>query len=352
MIGPLLTERLTVEQQLYALHYNGQRLVSMLADKSGGIPTIQHRELYVQFRDAIRLHADWLLHRHSDRRDVGASVVANRARFLYESSARAISETLAISFVNYDQWSIGLGLVWTTAVLLVLVVNAVNFKRSANIAIHIGNKRLFIGSIALAVIQATFVGHSTIFTILSSLAITFAGLCLWSIAVELCKLAKPHVVIHRLLRTFDNDDDKAAVAIDPTLACMIVGTIVHAALSASSSFVEEEHQTWYALSTTALLMLAIRDVRAMLQLQRRHSQTHRRSTPTFAGWLALLSSVAAVRRLNQTGDKWLTVPDVGDWLSMPSHRGWQSVWLATGQNSNGNALKIMFLIDVGIAILL
>lgn len=356
LIGPLLGP-LTMEQQLYALHYNGQRLVSMLAHKSGGMRIIENREFCVQFREAVGLHADWL----QNRNDVDAMIVANRARFLYESSARAISETLAISFVNYDQWSIGVGLVWTSAVsiiikgalickftirlfifsktLLVLIINAMQFPRPAIITIHIATAKLLIGSITIAAIQATFVENPAIFNILSSLAITFVGLCLWSIASQLYELSKPHIIIHRMLANFHDDDEKDDInvaiqihrhqAIEPILASMAVGTIVHAALLASSSFVEEEHQTWYCLCTTALLMLAIRDVRSMMQ----HSPMHRLTMP-IVSWLTVFVAMAIVRRLNQTGDKWLSVPDVGDWLVMASHRDWLSVWTATGENGN------------------
>lgn len=44
-------------------------------------------------------------------------------------------------------------------------------------------------------------------------------------------------------------------------------------------------------------------------------------------WLCLLAMHLFARRLNQTGDKWLSVPDIGDWLVMDEHRLWNSFFV-------------------------
>lgn len=115
---------------------------------------------------------------------------------------------------------------------------------------------------------------------------------------------------------------------------------------ASSSFVEEEHQTWYFLTITMLLALFV------LHLKRswRHCSD---VPPIFSGssssssvakenlvvrlsvwcqngtvqWVFLLGLHLLMRRLNQTGDKWLNVPDLGDWLTMESNRIWNSFFV-------------------------
>lgn len=37
-------------------------------------------------------------------------------------------------------------------------------------------------------------------------------------------------------------------------------------------------------------------------------------------WMFVLAGQIFLRRLNQTGDKWLSVPDIGDWLVMDGNR--------------------------------
>lgn len=140
--------------------------------------------------------------------------------------------------------------------------------------------------------------------------------------------------------------------VDGTLVGLVVGTLLHAGLQGSSSFVEEEHQTWYCWLVTLLLMLAWRDVRERWRLEHvrclspalglgpdvtsRNIEAELGKWPLVLrccfeqrrelGWILVLSMVAAIRRLNQTGDKWLSVPDVSDWLVNDANRGWLSVW--------------------------
>lgn len=45
-------------------------------------------------------------------------------------------------------------------------------------------------------------------------------------------------------------------------------------------------------------------------------------------WFYLLSSHLLARRMNQTGDKWVNVPDVGDWFVMEENRVWNSYFVA------------------------
>ncbi|XP_063238513.1 GPI ethanolamine phosphate transferase 2 isoform X6 [Bacillus rossius redtenbacheri] len=78
---------------------------------------------------------------------------------------------------------------------------------------------------------------------------------------------------------------------------LAAGTALHTASLAATSFVEEEHQTWYLLWPTLVLLASPR--------------------APLAASLAALASHRALRALNQTGDKWSALPDLHDWLSLP-----------------------------------
>ncbi|CAF1347512.1 unnamed protein product [Adineta steineri] len=63
----------------------------------------------------------------------------------------------------------------------------------------------------------------------------------------------------------------------------------------SSSFIEEEHQTWYYLLSTYLLIRTIEE-------------------KSFK-YLFMLILSRLIRSWNQTGNKWLNIPDIGDFLN-------------------------------------
>ena len=150
---------------------------------------------------------------------------------------------------------------------------------------------------------------------------------------------------------------------------MLYGSVFHALSLASSSFVEEEHQTWYFLTMTTLLvaMATVCRNRIMQGIVKKvdnkvppeehygpqvrelktsndeeHDQTlfceqRRFSSKSFknvqqnkkggnlnllnlihwqdcAGVTAIMLLARLLRMMNQTGNKWLDVADVGDWL--------------------------------------
>lgn len=110
----------------------------------------------------------------------------------------------------------------------------------------------------------------------------------------------------------------------------------------SSSFVEEEHQTWYYLGKTFLFLLFI------MELQRRHgnaiplSETKKKLSISFVvlkyfweiSWIFMFGMHVLMTRLNQTGDKWISIPDIGDWLVMETNRFWNSVFMFIGKSIN------------------
>lgn len=112
-------------------------------------------------------------------------------------------------------------------------------------------------------------------------------------------------------------------------------TFFHTFSLASSSFVEEEHQTWYYMTHTLLFVICIMSLKKrqndqwflnaeLLKTDCRKKRSHARSLfEQFFfefNWFVLLALLLVGRRLNQTGDKWLNLPDIGDFLIMEEHR--------------------------------
>lgn len=87
-----------------------------------------------------------------------------------------------------------------------------------------------------------------------------------------------------------------------------LGTLAHTLSLASTSFIEEEHQTWYFLWTT-LLLLCLRE------RWRRKAVVRSYVLDVKTCSLLLLCTLHRfLRKLNQTGDKWAHLPDWDDSL--------------------------------------
>lgn len=133
----------------------------------------------------------------------------------------------------------------------------------------------------------------------------------------------------QITRISDIEQFMAAWATCPPLCRFFVfGIFFHSLSYASSSFIEEEHQTWYYLTSTALIALYLMETRSMVQplsdgqLKIKQSLRFRQFQ-----WISLLAAHLIARRLNQTGDKWLMQPDIGDWLTMDENRLWNSFFV-------------------------
>lgn len=147
--------------------------------------------------------------------------------------------------------------------------------------------------------------------------------------------------IQFLVKFYQNADFQQSINLigSMPLTCkyLLFGVIFHGISFVSSSFIEEEHHTWYYLTNSALLILYIFETGRFLQQKddRRKSNATERDIPpaqtySFADsqlqWIFLFVCHAVAQHLNQTGDKWAHLPDIGDWLLMDEHLSWNSLF--------------------------
>jgi ethanolaminephosphotransferase len=123
------------------------------------------------------------------------------------------------------------------------------------------------------------------------------------------------------------------------VALLTAGTFLHTLSLLSSSYVEEEHQTWYFLSTSIHIIHFISQLSTThpLPLQQNthhhldslHSHpgngttcytdpvqtlfTYKTRKMALEVFILLLTARLS-RSWNQTGNKWLHLPDIEDWL--------------------------------------
>lgn len=113
-------------------------------------------------------------------------------------------------------------------------------------------------------------------------------------------------------------------------AFLVFGVLFHGISMLSSSFIEEEHQTWYYLNSAVWILLYLMETRHLLnekspkKTAEASSAEHESIFQNQLKWALLFVGHLVARRLNQTGDKWLSIPDIGDWLQMEENRIWNS----------------------------
>lgn len=110
------------------------------------------------------------------------------------------------------------------------------------------------------------------------------------------------------------------------------GVIFHAVSAASSSFIEEEHQIWYYLNNTIWIILYAIETRHLINVKPLKTPSTSEGNQSLAQhhvkWALLFCGHLIARRLTQTGDKWLNVADIGDWLQMEENRIWNSFFMS------------------------
>lgn len=93
----------------------------------------------------------------------------------------------------------------------------------------------------------------------------------------------------------------------------LLATILHASSLGSSSFIEEEHQTWYFYWATFIVFIFIYYIKKTFNYF--YYKNHFITTTNVTGKiLFLLIAHRLLRKLNSTGNKYAHQPDINGWL--------------------------------------
>lgn len=105
---------------------------------------------------------------------------------------------------------------------------------------------------------------------------------------------------------------------------MVYCLIIHTLSLFSSSFIEEEHQTWYYLACSFPILVCLKksslfatEITNQENMCKKSIWTEHSST--FVASLAILILHRIFCKWNQVGNKWLHMPDITDWLNLEEH---------------------------------
>ncbi|XP_055080849.1 GPI ethanolamine phosphate transferase 2 [Periophthalmus magnuspinnatus] len=363
-VGRVLTqilEGLSLRDQLRLLHLNGHQLSCLLRDS---LPEYQRDPGWEMFRVAERAHGSWVsLYLEGNTSEVLQNV-GQKVLKQYLQALVSMSAALSRQLGRYDMYSmvVGLSLVLQLVVMLVLSMPEC-LSGAALVDVPVLPSLLSLPFLLLCVLMGSVhvwvctSAHGACFLCSLPWSLCF---CVIGLMGALCCVTGA-LVVRRLSPGDKHKPSSSGSWSFPELDLLLLcGTLGHALLLGSSSFVEEEHQIWYFLLNTLCLAL-FQDVCRCYFRERPHSldseplhedpldplnsvdpaeikawfgPSQKSGSRRDAGaqrWLALatpaftLLCCRLLRALNQTGVQWAHLPDLGHWFNSSEHKGVLSV---------------------------
>ncbi|KAJ8387382.1 hypothetical protein AAFF_G00157590 [Aldrovandia affinis] len=342
LIQPVFQET-SLRDQLRFLHLNSFQLSCLLRDST---PAFQKEEGYEQFHMAEKTHGNWMkLYLEGNASEVLSSI-GKKVLKQYMEALKAMSSSLSKQLGKYDLYSMIVGMILLLQVLLLLLlVMPEALSGSAEVELPLAASLLSLPFFLLCLLCSSAhvlvctSAHSSCYlcdlpwgVVLAAIVFSSGLLCvlLSLLGQKLAPGARPSA---------KSSSDAGLSELDVLL---VVGTLGYVVSLASSSFIEEEHQTWYFLLNT-LCLAVFQDVCRKYFRERRgpgddasYLSSREDSSPSPAPvaelgvgsrkWLKLATPLLTLvccrllRSLNQTGVQWAHLPDLSHWLNSWDHK--------------------------------
>ncbi|XP_056138701.1 GPI ethanolamine phosphate transferase 2 [Lampris incognitus] len=343
---PAVLEETPLRDQLRLLHLNGHQLSCLLKDS---MAEYEKEAGFEQFRVAEKSHGSWMkLYLEGNTSEVLTNM-GKKVLKQYLEALAAMSSALSKQLGKYDMYSMIAGMVFVFQLLLVLLLAMPEaLSGSAQVDLPVVQSLLSLPFYLLCLLLAslhvlvcTSAESSCYFCSLSwglvfaAIAFSSAMFCiLVAMATRQLPLG-PKIPGKSPSRSFGSE-----WALSELDVLLLAGTVGHTLSLAASSFVEEEHQTWYFLLSTLCLAIfqdvcrkyfredssAVDETEHLLPSKDCHPSIHPQAELCTERWLALatppfiLACCRLLRSLNQTGVQWAHLPDVGHWLNSSEHK--------------------------------
>ncbi|XP_053394935.1 GPI ethanolamine phosphate transferase 2-like [Mercenaria mercenaria] len=243
LVGAL--EGLSGEEKLSAMYINSQQIVKLM-EKS--VPDFDKDSSYDLYLHAVNLHKSYL-----DDVTMRSKTDVSQILHRYESSMEAMSRKISGSLTTYNLYGMLLATLLLSLTLVACILSTVSNSQSVSI---------LLSPPAIIVISVLVIfGHMTCCTSQSFHSTTLCGRSFTNIVMQLIAFGSilfltMMVLSVRLLHTKSKWFPKSTLT-----RLLWIGTIFHTLSFGSSSFVEEEHQTWYFFVMTFNLVAMAVQVR-------------------------------------------------------------------------------------------
>ncbi|XP_012928507.1 GPI ethanolamine phosphate transferase 2 isoform X6 [Heterocephalus glaber] len=322
---------------------------------------------FEQFVMAEKLHGNWVkLHLEEDRSGALLNLGTKVAR-QYLGALRTLSLALSTHVAQYDTYSMAVGtiIVLETLILLLLSIPQV-LRRRAELEVPLSSPvfslLFYLMFLVLSAIHVVVCTSAESSCYLCSLPWLAAGGVMVLVSALLCVIASAFarmVMDSTFLRKVQQSAAHPCSGWSEVGLLLLLGTVGHVLSLGASSFVEEEHQTWYFLVNTLCLALSQETCRSYFLGDDSKLQCYFHTEPGTVGatcmrqdctaceapkagqaskglpsgargghtrWAVLagpwlvLACCRLLRSLNHTGVQGAHRPDLSHWLTSPSHR--------------------------------
>ncbi|XP_050011567.1 GPI ethanolamine phosphate transferase 2 isoform X3 [Alexandromys fortis] len=352
-----------MREQLRFLHLNTLQLSKLLQEN---VPSYEKDSGFEQFKMAERLHGNWVkLHLEENHSDVLLGLGTKVLR-QYLGALKTLSLSLSTQVAHYDIYSMAVGTVVVLEVLTLFLLSTPHVlcrKDELDVPLlsPVSSLLFYLLFLVLSAIHVLVCTSSESSCYLCSLPWLAAGGVMVLVAALLCAILSAlirMVADGTLLKKSASHPSSGWSEVDLLL---LLGTVGHVLSLGASSFVEEEHQTWYFLVNTLCLALSQETCRSyflgddcepqhrfhveqecvdILACTRKDSTSYSTPEPDRKGkgvslsetkgsskWWAVLASPWLVliccrllRSLNQTGVQGAHRPDFSHWLTSSDHK--------------------------------
>ncbi|XP_053433475.1 GPI ethanolamine phosphate transferase 2 isoform X3 [Nycticebus coucang] len=366
LIFPVVEAR-PMRDQLRFLHLNTVQLSKLLQEN---VPSYEKDPGFEQFKVSEKLHGNWIkLYLEENHSEVLFNLGTKVLR-QYLDALKTLSLSLSTQVAQYDVYSMMVGTAVVLEVLTLLLLSIPQaLRRQAKLDIPLSSPvfsllfyLMFLVLSAVHVIVCTSAESSCYFCGLPWLV---AGGVMVFMSALLCAIVS---VLTKMFLSKSLPSKNPNSRWSELDLLIVFGTVGHVLSLGASSFVEEEHQTWYFLVNTLCLALS-QELYRNCFLGDDHDPRHHfhmeagiaGATPVlqdrtgcyaweqdtvrenlslsdmFRGrekWMALaspwliLACCRLLRSLNQTGVQWAHRPDFGHWLTSSDHKAELSILAA------------------------